>query len=124
MSITRWRKDATLDGYGVLIYFRDMQDKSDVWSATSTPIKASNDSNYSVTFSQARAEFRRKHKGMTTETIVTVSPLDNVEVRRVKFTNNINKLKEIEFTSYGEVVLNQGCANAARRAFSNFICWY
>ena len=119
MSVTRWREDATLDGYGVLIYFRDMQDKTDVWSATSTPIKASNDSNYSVTFSQARAEFRRKHKGMTTETIVTVSPLDNVEVRRVKFTNNTNKTKEIEFTSYGEVVLNQGRADAAHRAFSN-----
>ncbi|KAF0978745.1 hypothetical protein FDP41_002565 [Naegleria fowleri] len=119
MSITRWREDATLDGFGVLTYFRDLKDKSDVWSATSTPIKASNDNNYSVTFSQARAEFKRLHRGITTDTIVTVSPLDDVEVRRVRMTNNTSQAKEIEFTSYGEIVLNQGRADAAHRAFSN-----
>src|SRR5258705_10457310 len=50
---------------------------------------------------------------------IVVSAEDNAEVRRVSLTNNSTRTREIELTSYAEVVLNTPQADAAHPAFSN-----
>jgi len=47
-----------------------------------------------------------------------VSPDDNAEVRRVSLTNEDNRTREIELTSYAEVVLAPSAADSAHPAFS------
>lgn len=119
LAVTRWREDVTLDGYGVSCYLRDIDSKK-LWSTTSTPILAQSNLNYSVIFSQARAEFRRRQHGISARTIVSVSPYDDVEVRRITLTNkSVSKVRKIEVTTYGEIVLNTARSDASHRAFSN-----
>ena len=63
--------------------------------------------------------FRRIDAGILTHTEIIVSPEDNAEVRRVSLTNQSSRVREIELTSYAEVVLAPPAADAAHPAFSN-----
>ena len=46
-------------------------------------------------------------------------PEDSAEVRRVTVTNNGDETREIELTSYGEIVLAPPDADRAHPAFAN-----
>ena len=70
-------------------------------------------------FTQARAEFRQHHAGMEIHTEISVSPEDDVELRRVTLTNHSHAQRVIELTSYAEVVLALPAADASHPAFSN-----
>ena len=50
---------------------------------------------------------------------VVVSAEDNAEVRRISLTNTSSRIREIELTSYAEVVLASPAADAAHQSFSN-----
>ncbi len=50
---------------------------------------------------------------------ITVSPENDVEVRRITFTNHSDETRNIEVTSYAEIVLNTAAAEIAHPAFSN-----
>ncbi|MFN2500334.1 MAG: hypothetical protein ABR557_14740, partial [Pyrinomonadaceae bacterium] len=52
-------------------------------------------------------------------TEVVVSAEDNAELRRVSVTNYSTRPREIELTSYSEIVLAPPAADAAHPAFSN-----
>ncbi len=52
-------------------------------------------------------------------TEISVSPEDDVEIRRVTLTNLSSEAREIEVTSYAEVVMAPVNADLAHRAFSN-----
>ena len=56
-------------------------------------------------FSEDRAEIVRHDGTITTTLEVAVSPEDDAEVRRVSITNHGNHVREIEVTSYAELVL-------------------
>jgi cyclic beta-1,2-glucan synthetase len=116
-AVTRWREDVTRDNWGTFVYLRDVRSGA-VWSATHQPILRKAQS-YEVAFSEDKAEFRRDDDGITTLTEIVVSAEDNAEVRRVSLTNNSTRTREIELTSYAEVVLNSPLADAAHPAFSN-----
>ncbi|HKO96501.1 MAG TPA: glucoamylase family protein [Pyrinomonadaceae bacterium] len=116
-AVTRWREDVTRDNWGTFIYLRDVRSGA-VWSATHQPILRRGQS-YEVAFSEDKAEYRRNDGGITALTEVVVSAEDNAEVRRVSLTNNSTRTREIELTSYAEVVLNSPQADAAHPAFSN-----
>ena len=53
-----------------------------------------------------------------TTTEILVSPEDDAEVRRVSVTNTGNRMREIELTTYAEVVLTTPAADSAHPAFS------
>src|SRR5439155_1253416 len=74
---------------------------------------------YEVTFSEDRAEFRRRDGTITTTLDVVVSPEDDAEIRRVTLMNLGAQAREIELTSYCELVLAPAAADAAHPAFSN-----
>jgi hypothetical protein len=42
---------------------------------------------YEAIFTQARAEFRQRHAGLEIHTEISVSPEDDVELRRITITN-------------------------------------
>ena len=60
---------------------------------------------YEAIFTQARAEFRQRHAGLEIHTDISVSPEDDVELRRLTITNHSAVARVIELTSYAEVVL-------------------
>jgi cyclic beta-1,2-glucan synthetase len=116
-AVTRWREDVTRDNWGAFIYLRDVRSGS-VWSAGYQPVHKRSQS-YEVAFSEDKADFWRSDAGIVTHLEIVVSAEDNAEVRRVSLTNNSPRTREIELTSYAEVVLNTPQADAAHPAFSN-----
>ena len=117
LAVTRWREDATCDGYGTFIYLRDRETGS-YWSTAYQPTRKKAE-RYEAVFVQARAEYRRVDHGIEAHTEVSVSPEDDVEIRRVTLTNLSGLSREIEVTSYAEVVMAPLNADLAHRAFSN-----
>ncbi|MFZ0469742.1 MAG: glucoamylase family protein, partial [Thiogranum sp.] len=117
LAVTRWREDATCDGWGTFIYLRE-RDTGHYWSAAYQPTLRKAD-HYEAIFVQARAEYRRRDQAIETHTEISVSPEDDVEIRRVTLTNLSSRTREIEVTSYAEVVLAPLNADLAHRSFSN-----
>ena len=116
-DVTRWREDVTRDNWGMFVYLRDVRTGA-VWSAGHQPVRRKPQS-YHVGFSEDKADFRRVDAGISTRMEVVVSAEDNAEVRRISLTNNSSRTREIELTSYAEVVLATHDADAAHQAFSN-----
>ena len=102
-AVTRWREDVTRDNWGAFIYLRDVRSGA-VWSAGHQPVRRKAQS-YHVAFSEDKADFRRIDSGIATRMEVVVSAEDNAEVRRISLTNLSSRTREIELTSYAEVVL-------------------
>ena len=117
LAITRWREDVTRDTWGTYILLRDA-DSGESWSAGYQP-RGSEPDSYAVTFSEDRAEIVRRDRAIGTTLQVIVSPEDDAEVRRVSLTNFGPRQREIELTSYAEVVLAPAAADLAHPAFSN-----
>lgn len=116
-ALTRWVEDTTRDNRGTFCYVRDVT-SSEVWSTTFQPSLTTAEM-YEAVFLQGRAEFRRRDFGIETHTEISVSPEDDVELRRVNITNRSRSPRTIELTSYAEVVLTHPNADAAHPAFSN-----
>ncbi len=116
-AITRWRQDATRDCYGSFCYVRDTMSGA-VWSNSWQPT-ARGSKNYESIFTQDRAEFRRVDDQIETYTQISVSPEDDVELRRVTLTNRSDQTRTLEVTSYAEVVLAPQSHDESHPAFSN-----
>lgn len=117
IAVTRWREDSTSDNWGTFCYIHDLENDG-YWSSGHQPTLKSARS-YEAVFSQGRAEFRRRDNDIETHTEVVVSPEDDIEMRRVRLINRSRKRREIEITSYAEVVLASPVADALHPAFSN-----
>lgn len=117
LAITRWREDATSDGWGTFIYLRDC-DTGNYWSTAHQPTLSPADY-YEAIFVQARAEYRRRDHNIEAHTEISVSPEDDVEIRRVTLTNQSSRTRHIEVTSFAEVVMAPLTADLAHRSFSN-----
>lgn len=117
VALTRWREDPTCDNWGTFCYVRDVK-TGNVWSAAHQPsLKVG--PHYEAIFPQARAEFRRRDHDLEMHTEITVSPEDDIELRRYSLTNLSPYKRVIELTSYAEVVLAPQAADVAHPAFSN-----
>ena len=117
LAVTRWREDGTADSWGTFIYLRD-SNTGHYWSTAHQPTLRKAD-HYEAIFVQARAEYRRRDQKIEAHTEISVSPEDDVEIRRVKLTNQSSRTRHIEVTSYAEVVLAPLNADLAHRAFGN-----
>jgi cyclic beta-1,2-glucan synthetase len=116
-AVTRWHEDGTRDAAGQYVYLRDMQ-AGTIWSAGFQPTGVEADA-YEATFSEDRAEIHRRDGAIATTLEVVVSPEDDAEVRRVTVTNAGLTVRELEITSYAEIVLAPPAADAAHPVFSN-----
>ncbi|NUB45466.1 glycosyl transferase [Fertoebacter nigrum] len=116
MAVTRWRGDATVGGLGSFLYLRDVQN-GEGWSSGLLPTGARPDQ-HSAVFSEHQACFVCRGKTLTTTTEIVVSAEDDAEARRVTLTNTGRKAREIDLTSYIELVLAPQSADLAHPAFS------
>jgi cellobiose phosphorylase len=116
LAITRWQEDPTRDCWGAFCYIRDVG-RNKFWSAAYQPtLKRS--AAYEAVFSQAQIEFRRRDDDLETHTEITVSPEDDIELRRISIMNRGNGKRIIELTSYAEPVLANPVADATHPVFS------
>ena len=117
LALTRWREDPSCDDWGSFCYVRDVGSGA-TWSAAHQPVGA-HASHYEAIFPLARAEFRRLDQGIEMHTEIAVSPEDDIELRRLTFTNLSKEHRTLELTSYAEVVLAPQAADEAHASFSN-----
>jgi cyclic beta-1,2-glucan glucanotransferase len=115
LAVTQSRRDPTRDPGSQSVYLRDVRSAS-VWSATYHPTRAEPD-DYNVEFRAARATFRRHDDEISTQLDVAVSTEDDVEVRRVTVVNQSTRIREIDVTSYAEIVLAPPADDLAHPAF-------
>ncbi|MEX2471160.1 MAG: glucoamylase family protein [Gemmatimonadota bacterium] len=115
LSVTRCREDRTSDAGAHFIYLRDPW-SGEVWSPTYLPTRREPDE-YEVEFELDKATFRRRDGDFETRLEVAVSPEDDVEVRRLTIANHGEVAREIEVTSYAEIVLGPPEDDLAHPAF-------
>ncbi|HZM06389.1 MAG TPA: glucoamylase family protein [Candidatus Saccharimonadales bacterium] len=116
VSLTRWREDATRDCWGAFCYLRDVE-SGEVWSAAYQPTCRVSRL-YEAIFTQGRAEFRRRTDELDIHTEISVSPQDDIELRRLTIANRSSRPRTIEVTTYTEVALNEQGPDMAHPAFS------
>jgi cyclic beta-1,2-glucan synthetase len=117
LAVTRWRADGTRDNTGQFCYLRDMSDGR-VWSAAHQPVCAEAE-RYRAFLATDRVTIHRVDGPIETRTEIAVVPADAAEVRRVTLTNTGSTARDIELTSYGEIVLAPPDADRAHPAFGN-----
>ncbi|MGI6085129.1 MAG: glucoamylase family protein, partial [Acetivibrionales bacterium] len=115
MMLYRWRADVYADT-GHYIYIKDIE-KNRVWSATYKPTKAEPDE-YRVIFSPHKSEFIRRDGDIGTHTVVSLSPDQNIEIRKITLKNYGNEVRHLEITSYLEVVADSYSAEVGHPAFN------
>ncbi|MCU0863384.1 MAG: glycosyl transferase [Planctomycetes bacterium] len=115
-AIGRWREDATTDLHGNWIYLRDARSGA-VWSVAHLPTGVEAAS-YEVAFPEGRAEIARRDGSIASCLHVVVSPEHDAEVRRVSLSNLGLQTRELEATSYTELVLGPAAADAAHPVFA------
>ena len=116
LGITRWREDATRDDWGAYIFLRDARSGA-VWSAGYQP-SGVEPARYDVSFSEDRAAFTRRDGTITTVLEIVVSSEDDAEVRRLSVSNGGDRARDLELTSYAELVLGPPADDAAHLTFS------
>ena len=116
MAITRWRAEATQAALGSFIFMRDTASGA-VWSAGVQPMRVDADQHRAV-FSEHHAAFTHVVPRFTTLTEVVVSAEDDADARRVTLTNTGRRPREVDLTSYAELVLAPPASDQAHPAFS------
>jgi cyclic beta-1,2-glucan synthetase len=143
VNLTRWRADTTLDDWGTWIYVRDRDNSDDfgtplatlrqpfdgaqdkaqdtaqpnLWSVGYQPT-GSPPEEQDVLYYAHKAEFRRRDHDIGMRMEITVSPNDDVEIRRITLTNDSDRPRCLTLTSYGEVVLAPQAADRSHPAFN------
>jgi cyclic beta-1,2-glucan synthetase len=116
LAVTRWREDPTCDPWGYYLLLRDAAQPL-VWSAAYQPMGGEPDS-YEAVFFEGGAQIDRRDGTLRTRTEFLVSSEADAEVRRVSLRNESAALREIDVTTYAEVVLSEAAADTAHPAFS------
>ncbi len=117
IAVTRWREDTTRDGWGTFLFLRDAQ-TGDIWSAGFQPSGTKMD-RYDVVYAEDRAKIMQRDRSLSITLEIVVSPEDDAELRQLTVTNLENRDREIDVTSYAEVVLASQAADEAHPTFSN-----
>lgn len=135
LAVTRWQEDTTRDSWGSFVLLRDMR-SGRIWSAGEQIQLSESAGNlpessniisskigvpmhrYDVVFGEDHASFVRHERTLTTRLDVLVSGESDGEVRRVTLTNSGRRRRDIELTSYAEIVLAPPAADSAHTAFS------
>jgi cyclic beta-1,2-glucan synthetase len=115
LDVTRWREDGTRDACGLFIYIKDVGTDA-IWSAGYQPTCRVAD-HYEAIFSADKVAFRRLDSSIEAVTEITVSPESRAEIRRVTLTNHDTRPRELELTSYAEVVLLGHAGDLSHPAF-------
>ena len=116
LTVTRWRAEQTQGALGTFIFLRDTASGA-LWSAGLQPTGAEPDRHRAV-FCEHHAGFTHHAPRFTTTTDIVISAEDDAEARRVTLTNTGRRPREVDVTSYAELVLAPQAADQAHPAFS------
>ncbi|MEX2180522.1 MAG: glucoamylase family protein [Gemmatimonadaceae bacterium] len=117
LAVTRWRPDGTSDDTGLYCYVADIT-RGHVWSSGHQPTGTIADT-YHAHLATDRVTLRRRDGEIETVTEIAVVPEDAARIERITVTNNGGTVREVELTSYGEIVLAPRAADRVHPAFSN-----
>ncbi len=117
LAVSRWKADGTRDATGQFCYIKDIT-SGKAWSAAHQPLCVPADA-YRAALGTEQVTFERTDGEVITRTEIAVVPEDSAEVRRVTLTNTGREPRELELTSYGEIVLSPADADRAHPAFGN-----
>ena len=115
MTLYRWKPDLYAST-GSYIFIKDVS-AGKTWSTSYNPTKAKPDE-YQAILSPHQAEFKRCDGDISTHTVVSLSPSHKLEIRKVILRNNSKERKQIELTSYMEVVVDTFSAAVSHPAFN------
>ncbi|MDP5133117.1 MAG: glycosyl transferase [Paraglaciecola sp.] len=121
LAITRWCADKTVDSFGSYILLREPHSKT-CWSASLHPLIAGRSEAvahpHKVTFSEDSVEFCVTQQEIDAKVTIVVSSEHNGEVRCVSLCSHSKHTRQLELTSYAELVLNNPANDNAHPAFS------
>ena len=115
-DVTRWYADSTRDFWGTFCYIQDLT-LGTAWANAYHPMK-SQGRNYSVTFKTDKVDIKRRDHDIETYTEIVVSPEDDAEVRILTLSNFSKEVRELQLTSYCELVLAPHAADRAHPVFN------
>ncbi|MFZ1661928.1 MAG: glucoamylase family protein, partial [Paracoccaceae bacterium] len=116
IAVTRWRAEATQATFGSFIFMRDTTNGL-AWSAGVQPTGADAEL-HRAAFNEHHAAYTHHTARLTTTTEVVVSAEDDAEARRVTLTNTGRRPREVDVTSYAELVLAPLATDIAHPAFA------
>lgn len=116
IQINRYRKISNQD-YGTYLYIKDLN-TNQIWSNTYAPVYKNPDK-YEVVFATDRVKYIREDNQIITKSEMIVTKKHNAEIRKYTFINHSKEIKNIEITSYNEVVLDKNIADMNHRTFQN-----
>jgi len=115
LDVTRWREDPTREAYGAFLYIRDVEAGA-YWSAGFQPVCRPADED-EIVFAADKAAFRRRDGAIESLMEVAVAPESFAEVRRLTLFNHDSKPRELDVSSYLEVVLTRHDDDLAHPGF-------
>ncbi len=110
IALTRYQPDSTHDEDGVWIYLRD-EDTGRVSRATAADGR--------TTYAMHKAEFHRRHHGISARVDVAVAPTDDVEVRLITLHNETSRTRHLSVTTAARPVLVDAKQAPTHPAFSS-----
>jgi cyclic beta-1,2-glucan synthetase len=116
LAVTRWREDPTCDPFGSYVLLSDLETRA-VWSSAVQPCSRE-PATSTANLTEGRAEFSDLNGLVAAMLEVAVARDIDAEVRRVTIANHGNTMRELDVTSYAELVLGSAAADAAHPAFS------
>ncbi len=107
--LVRGEADPSLEPQGTWIYVEDLI-SGETWTAGGGPrphgtSQRGTEAGLEVHFAPHMVELQGRHHGVEIRVLVTVSPVDDLEVRLVRLINETGEPRHLALTSYGEVVL-------------------
>jgi cyclic beta-1,2-glucan synthetase len=112
-SLTLWTGDPVGRAGDARIYCSEPNSGA-VWSLGSL----GPDSGGEITFYPHKAEFHERTDDLSANLQIAIAPGDDVEIRRVTLFNDSTRRREIDLTSYAELVLAPAAAHEQHPAFS------
>ncbi|HSM57816.1 MAG TPA: glucoamylase family protein [Candidatus Sulfomarinibacteraceae bacterium] len=119
VALTRWRADAVQDDWGQWVYVQD-EDSGALWSVGLQPGagRSKVEAQGELLYHPHMAEYRRRDNNIVLRMEVTVPPGDDLEIRRIRITNDSDSTRRLRLTSYGEVVLTEQATDEQHPAFA------
>lgn len=112
-ALTRWTGDAIRRGGDSRIYLSE-RDSGAIWSLGVDNSNRLLDTSYHA----HKIDFQERREGLSTNLEIVIAPNDDVEIRRVTLSNESNRVRELDVTSYAEVVLAPAASHERHPAFS------
>lgn len=116
IALTRWRRDSTLDSWGIWYFIQDLE-RDKAWSLGQQPLRTNPDE-YQVIFAPHMIEIRRVEDGIRVNLQTTISPDDDICIQKLTLTSQTEKRRCLRILSYGEVILAPQATDLRHPAFN------